>query len=82
VISTFLAGNGSICGIFGQVVPYDAAKKAARLGKAKQAHDELIAAAYRAQADALEIEAQAKRASPMNTTRRKSVVTSPLAASP
>lgn len=42
-------------------VAYDAAKKAARLGKAKQAHDELIAAAYRAQADALEIEAQAKR---------------------
>lgn len=29
--------------------------------KAKQAHDDLIAAAYRAQADALEIEAQAKR---------------------
>lgn len=42
-------------------VAYDAAKKAARLGKAKQAHDELIAAAYRAQADALEIEAGAKR---------------------
>jgi hypothetical protein len=40
---------------------YDAAKKTARLMKAKQAHDELIAAAYRAQADALEIEAQAKR---------------------
>lgn len=42
-------------------VAYDAAKKAARLGKAKRAHDDLIAAAYRAQADALEIEAQAKR---------------------
>src|ERR1700684_1379581 len=42
-------------------VAYDAAKKAARLGKAKQAHDELISAAYRAQADALEIEALAKR---------------------
>lgn len=42
-------------------VAYDAAKKAARLGKAKQAHDDLIAAAYRAQADALEIEAGAKR---------------------
>ncbi len=42
-------------------VAYDAAKKAARLGHAKQAHDELIAAAYRAQADALEIEAGAKR---------------------
>lgn len=33
----------------------------ARLLKAKQAHDELISAAYRAQADALEIEASAKR---------------------
>jgi hypothetical protein len=33
----------------------------ARLAKAKQAHDDLISAAYRAQADALEIEAQAKR---------------------
>lgn len=42
-------------------VAYDAAKKAARLGNAKRAHDELISAAYRAQADALEIEAQAKR---------------------
>lgn len=40
---------------------YDAAKKAARLAKAKDAHDILIAAAYRAQADALEIESQAKR---------------------
>lgn len=40
---------------------YDVAKKTARLMKAKQAHDDLIAAAYRAQADALEIEAQAKR---------------------
>jgi hypothetical protein len=42
-------------------VAYDAAKKAARFAKAKNAHDEVIAAAYRAQADALEIEAQAKR---------------------
>ncbi|MEM1345631.1 MAG: hypothetical protein AAGI34_13775 [Pseudomonadota bacterium] len=42
-------------------VAYDAAKKAARLQKAKGAHDELIAAAHRAQADALEIEATAKR---------------------
>lgn len=42
-------------------VAYDAAKKAARLGKAKGAHDELIAKAHRAQADALEIEAMAKR---------------------
>lgn len=40
---------------------YDAAKRAARVGKAKDAHDQLIAAAYRVQADALEIEAQAKR---------------------
>lgn len=40
---------------------YDAAKKAARLSKAKQAADELIQAAYRAQADALDIEAAAKR---------------------
>jgi hypothetical protein len=40
---------------------YDAAKRAGRLARAKQAHDELISAAYRTQADALEIEAQAKR---------------------
>lgn len=40
---------------------YDAAKRAARVGKAKQAHDSLIAAAHRTQADALEIEAGAKR---------------------
>src|SRR6516165_9045389 len=37
---------------------YDMAK---RLGKAKKAHDELIAATHRAQAEALVIEAQAKR---------------------
>lgn len=42
-------------------VAYDMAKKAARLAKAKNAHDSLIAAAHRSQADALEIEAQAKR---------------------
>jgi hypothetical protein len=42
-------------------IAYDMAKATARLGKAKQAHDELIAAAHRAQADALTIEAQAKR---------------------
>lgn len=42
-------------------VAYDAAKKAARLSRAKGAHDALIAAAHRAQADALEIEAKAKR---------------------
>lgn len=40
---------------------YDAAKKAARFAKAKGAHDQLIAAAHRAQADALEIESIAKR---------------------
>ena len=40
---------------------YDAAKRAARLTRAKAAHDDLIAAAHRAQADALEIEAAAKR---------------------
>ena len=42
-------------------VIYDAAKKAARMARAKGAHDTLIAAAHRAQADALEIEAMAKR---------------------
>lgn len=40
---------------------YDMAKRSARLQKAKRAHDELIAATHRAQADALEIEALAKR---------------------
>lgn len=40
---------------------YDAAKRAARLQKAKAAHDELVGATYRVQADALEIESQAKR---------------------
>lgn len=40
---------------------YDAAKRAARLSKAKRAHDDLIAAAHRTQANALEIEAAAKR---------------------
>ena len=40
---------------------YDAAKRAARLTRAKAAHDDLIAAAHRAQAHALEIEAAAKR---------------------
>ncbi|TIW71140.1 MAG: hypothetical protein E5V58_20185 [Mesorhizobium sp.] len=37
------------------------AKRAARLQKAKAAHDELVAATFRVQADALEIESQAKR---------------------
>ena len=39
---------------------YDVAKRAARLKSAKAAHDDLVAAAHRAQADALEIEAAAK----------------------
>jgi hypothetical protein len=42
-------------------VAYDASKKAARMARAKGAHDELVAKAHRAQADALEIEAAAKR---------------------
>jgi len=42
-------------------VAYDASKKAARLAKVKGAHDEVVAKAHRAQADALEIEAAAKR---------------------
>ena len=40
---------------------YDAAKRAARMARAKDAHDSLVAAAHRAQADALLIESQAKR---------------------
>lgn len=40
---------------------YDTAKSAARLARAKGAHDEIVARAYRAQADALEIESLAKR---------------------
>lgn len=40
---------------------YDAAKRAARIQKAKRAHDDIVAATHRAQADALEIEAAAKR---------------------
>lgn len=42
-------------------VAYDAAKKAARLAAAKGAFNTLVAASNRAQADALEIEAQANR---------------------
>lgn len=42
-------------------VAYDAAKIAGRMAKAKKAHDEVITAVYRAQADALEIESLAKR---------------------
>ncbi|BAS01113.1 hypothetical protein BV133_3519 [Blastochloris viridis] len=40
---------------------YDVARRAARLHRAKAAHDDLVAAAHRAQAHALEIEARAKR---------------------
>lgn len=40
---------------------YDAAKAAARFARAKGAYDDVIGAVYRAQADALEIEAMAKR---------------------
>lgn len=40
---------------------YDVAKRTARLQRAKAAHDDLVAAAHRAQAHALEIEACAKR---------------------
>lgn len=40
---------------------YDVAKRVARLQRAKSAHDDLVAAAHRAQAHALEIEACAKR---------------------
>ena len=40
---------------------YDAAKRAARFSKAKNAADDLIRTAYRVQADALDIEAGAKR---------------------
>jgi len=39
---------------------YDVAKRTARIQRAKDAHDVLIGAAHRAQAHALEIEAQAK----------------------
>lgn len=39
---------------------YDAAKSAGRMLKAKTAHDEVVAAVYRAQADAAVIEARAK----------------------
>jgi hypothetical protein len=40
---------------------YDAAKRAARIGKAKRAHDDLIAASYRVQSDALLLQSNAKR---------------------
>lgn len=41
-------------------VIYDAAKSAAKMSKAKRAHDDVIAAVYRLQADALLIESRAK----------------------
>lgn len=41
-------------------VAYDAAKSAGRMARAKKAHDDIIGAVYRAQADALLIEARAK----------------------
>jgi len=41
-------------------VAYDAAKSAGRIVRAKSAHDEIIAAVYRAQGHALAIEARAK----------------------
>jgi hypothetical protein len=41
-------------------VAYDAAKSAGRMARGKQAYDEVIGAVYRAQADALLIEARAK----------------------
>ena len=41
-------------------VAYDAAKSAGRIVRAKRAHDEVIAAVYRAQGHALSIEARAK----------------------
>jgi hypothetical protein len=41
-------------------VAYDATKSAGRMARAKQAHDDVIGAVYRAQADALLIEARAK----------------------
>lgn len=40
---------------------YDQAKRAARLQRAKNAHDDIVARLHRTQADALEIEAAAKR---------------------
>lgn len=40
---------------------YDVAKRAARLARAKDAHDDLLARIYRSQADAMDIEARAKR---------------------
>lgn len=42
-------------------VAYDTAKSAARFARAKGAHDELLSKIHRAQADALDIEARAKR---------------------
>jgi hypothetical protein len=44
----------------GAALVYDIAKRTARLAKAKTAHDSVVSAAHRAQADALLIEARAK----------------------
>lgn len=41
-------------------VAYDAAKSAGRMARAKKAHDDILSAVYRTQADALLIEARAK----------------------
>jgi hypothetical protein len=54
--------SAELLDVIGQTdVAYTAAKLAARAAKIKGAFDDVIAAAYRAQADALEIEAAAKR---------------------
>lgn len=54
--------SAELLDVIGQTdVAYTAAKLAARKAKIKGAFDEVIGAAYRAQADALEIEAAAKR---------------------
>ena len=50
---------------------YDIAKRTARLQTAKSAHDDLIAAAHRAQADALEIEAAPSADWQTSTTRHR-----------
>ena len=53
---------------------YDAAKRAARLSRAKAAHDDLIAAAHRAQADALRSKRLPSGVLPMNMTRLRNRV--------
>jgi hypothetical protein len=51
--------------------PVISGRLAAGLAKAKKAHDDLVAAAFRAQADALEIEALAKRRLRMQRSRTR-----------